>query len=191
MKKKGLIALAAVAVVLAAGLLIYPNITIQTEDQIIACRYSDDTSQFETEVSADECYVYWEDRDVTWSGFDVKKLGPFHIIYLETEPGNTINSKYALDPDYMDQFLAGAVIDVVEKDYKEIDFTLDDLADLIAGKQAVEGGGRYVCPDYDAATKIYYTLDGQESFMSIFETDGLLVIQVGYSDEGPKFIAYE
>ena len=38
---------------------------------------------------------------------------------------------------------------------------------------------------------IYYTLDGQESFMSIFETDGLLVIKVGYSDEGPKFIAYE
>lgn len=191
MKKKGLIVLAAVAVVLAAGLLIYPNITIQTEDQIIACRYTDDTSQFETEFSADECYVYWEDRDVTWSSYDVKKLGPFYVIYLETEPGNTIDSKYALDPEYMDQFLAGAVIDVAEKDYKEIDFTLADVADLISGKQAVEGCGRYVCPDYDAATKIYYTLDGQENFMSIFEVDGLLVVQVGYPDEGPKYIAYE
>ena len=188
MKKKVLILLAILAAVLFA---IYPHITIQNEDQIIAFRYSDDTSQFETEVSADENYVYWEDRDVTWSGFDVKKFGPFHVIYLETEPGNTISSKYALDPGYMNAFLSDAVIDVVEKDYKEIDFTLADVADLISGKQAVEGGGRYVCPDYDAATKIYYTLDGQENFMSIFEVDGLLVVQVGYPDEGPRFIAYE
>ena len=38
---------------------------------------------------------------------------------------------------------------------------------------------------------IYYTLDGKEEVMFIFYVDELLVIQVGLSDEGPKFIAYE
>lgn len=191
MKRKTVVIFAIAAVLLAAGFLIYPNITLQSEDQIIAFRYSDDTSQFETEVSADENYVYWEDRDVTWSSFDVKKFGPFHVIYLETEPGNTISSKYALEPSYIDTFLSGADIDVVEKDYKEIDFGVDDMAAMIAGKTAVEGGGRYTCPDYDAAYRIYYTLDGAENIMYIYEADGLLVVQVGYPDEEPKFIAYE
>ena len=188
MKKKVLIALVVLAAII---FVIYPNITIQKEDKIIAFRYSDDTSQFETEVSADENYVYWAERDVTWSGFDVKKFGPFHVIYLETEPGNTIASKYTLEYGYMDYFLANAVIEVVEKDYKEIEFTKDDIAALIAGRTPVEGGQRYVCPDYDAATKVYYRVGGEECFMSIFEVDGLLVVQVGYSDESPKFIAYE
>ena len=188
MKKKVLIIFVILAAILIA---VYPHITIQNEDQIIAFRYSDDTSQFETEISADENYVYWEDRDVTWSGFNVKKFGPFHVIYLETEAGNTISSKYALDPGYIDAFLSDAVIDVVEKDYKEIDFGVDDVAAMIDSKTAVEGGGRYTCPDYDAAYRIYYTLDGEENIMYIYEADGLMVIQVGYPDEGPKFIAYE
>jgi len=189
-KKKGFIILTLLAV-LATGLLIYPHITIETEDRLIAFRYSDDTSEFETEISADECYTYYEDRDVTWSSFDFKKFGPFYVLVFDTEQGNTIQSKYALDPEYMDQFLADAVIEAVEKDYKEILFTKDDIASMIAGKTPVEGGGRYSCHDYDAATRIYYSLDGVENFMSIFEADDLLVIQVGYSDEGPKFIAYE
>jgi len=191
MKKNVLICLAAVAVLIAAGLLIYPHITIQTDDRLIACRYSDDTSDVETEISADECYVYYEDRDVTWSGFHFQKFGPFYVLYFDVEQGNTIASKYALSLEYMDAFLAGAKIDVVEKDYKEIDFGVDDVAAMIAGKTPVEGGGRYTCPDYDAAIKIYYKLNGEESFMSIYEVDGLLVVRVGYPDEGPKFVAYQ
>ncbi len=191
MKKKMLIGLAALAVLAVAVFIIYPKITIQSEDQIIACRFSDDPSQFETEVSADENYVYWAERDVTWSGFDVKKLGPFYVIYLETEPGNTIASKYALDPGYMDQFLSKAVIDVVEKDYKEIDFTLSDVKALLDGKTPVQGDGKYTCPDYDAAYRIYYHLGDEENVMYLYEIGDLLIVQVGYPDEGPKFIAYE
>ena len=116
MKRKILIGAAVLAVLIAAGLLIYPHITIQTDDKLIACRYSDDTSEFETEMSADENYVYCADRDITWSGFDFKRFGPFYVIYLETEPGNTIASKYTLEYGYMDYFLENAVIDVVEKD---------------------------------------------------------------------------
>ena len=190
MTKKRYIPLAVILFIMAAVLLIYPHIIIQSGDLIIACRYSDDISQFETEVSADENYVYWEEKDVTWSGFDVKKFGPFHLIYLETEPGNTIASKYALDPGYMDQFLANAVIDVVEKDYNEVDFTVDDVEAILADKSPVDSGDKYTCPDYDTAYRIYYTLVEEETIMYLYEVDDLLVVQVGYPDEGPKYIAY-
>ncbi|MBR3786664.1 MAG: hypothetical protein IKJ77_09675 [Firmicutes bacterium] len=191
MNKKTMTILAVAVAVIAAGLLIYPHITIQTEDKLIACRYSDDISGFETEVSPDENYTYWAERDVTWSGFHFRKFGPFYVLVFDIEEGNTIASKYVLDQEYLDAFLAEAAIDVVEKDYKEIRLTTDDVVAMIAGKTPLKNGGRYTCPDYDAATTIYYTLHGKENVMYIYETDGLLVIQVGYPDEGPKYIAYE
>ncbi len=191
MRRKMFMILAVVVAVVALGLLVYPKITIQTDDKLVACRYSDDISEFETEVSLDECYTYYEDRDVTWTGFRFKKFGPFFVLFFDIEQGNTIQSKYVLEPGYMDVFLAGAEIDVVEKDYKEISLTTDDVTAMIADKTPVEGEGRYVCPDYDAATRIYYKLDGKEEIMFIFEVDGLLIFQVGYPDEGPKYIAYE
>jgi len=43
--------------------------------------------------------------------------------------------------------------------------------------------------EYDKA--IYYVLDGKSEVMYVFYVDDLLIIQVGYSDEGPKFIAYK
>ena len=46
-------------------------------------------------------------------------------------------------------------------------------------------------PEDNEKIEIYYTLDGKEEVMFIFYVDELLVIQVGLSDEGPKFIAYE
>ena len=124
-------------------------------------------------------------------GFDFKKFGPFYVLVFDIEEGNTIQSKYKLDSGYMNSFLQDAAIDTVEKDYKDIELTTEDVAKMIAGKTPLENGGRYTCPDYDAATTIYYTLHGEENVMYIYEADGLLVIQVGYPDEGPKYIAYE
>ena len=36
-----------------------------------------------------------------------------------------------------------------------------------------------------------YKLDGEYKEMYIFYNDDLLIIQIGLSDEGPKFIAYK
>ena len=38
---------------------------------------------------------------------------------------------------------------------------------------------------------IDYVLDGKYETLYVFYVDDLLVIQVGFSDEGPKFIAYK
>lgn len=191
MKKKLWISVAVIIVAIVAVLFLYPHITIQTDSHLIACRYSDDISEFETDVSADERYTYYEDRDVTWKGFDFSKFGPFYVLRFDIEGGNLIEGMYLLEESYIRDFLANAVIDVVEKDYKEIDLTLKDVAAMLDGKTAVVSNKRYVCPDYDAAYRIYYKLGAEENVMSIFESDGLLAIQVGYSDEGPKYIAYE
>lgn len=190
MKKKFFVPIVLMAIV-GLGLLIYPHITIQTDSQLIACRYSDDTSEFETKVSLDERYTYYANRDVTWTGFDFHKVGPFYVLIFDIEEGNLIEGIYVLEESYITDFLANAVIETVEKDYKEVGMTTDDVAALLQDKKTIVSNTRYVCPDYDAATRIYYQLDGAENIMYLYETDGLLVIQVGYPDEGPKYIAYE
>ena len=66
MKKKYFIISAVVFVVLGMLLVIYPTIEIQTEDQFIAFRYSDDITEFESQVSLDECYTYYEKRNISY-----------------------------------------------------------------------------------------------------------------------------
>ena len=142
-------------------------------------------------MSLDERYTYYEDRDVTWTNFDVKKFWSFHVLIFDIEEGNLIRDMYTLEESYIQDFLENAAIDVVEKDYKEVNLTLDDIAAMLEGKTAIVSNKRYVCPDYDAAYRIYYKLAEEENIMYIFEADGLLAVQVGYPDEGPKYIAYE
>lgn len=190
MKKKLWISVAVIIVAIVAVLFLYPHITIQTDSHLIACRYSDDISEFETDVSADERYTYYEDRDVTWKGFDFSKFGPFYVLRFDIEGGNLIEGIYLLEEAYISDFLEHAVIDVVEKDYKEVELTTDDIAVMLEGKTAIVSNQRYTCPDYDQAFRIYYQLDDAENIMYIYETEGILVIQVGYPDEGPKYIAY-
>ena len=191
MKKKLWISVAVIIVAIVAVLFLYPHITIQTDNQLIACRYSDDISEFESQLSADERYTYYADKDVTWTGFDFQKYGPFYVLTFDIQPGNLIEGIYLLEEAYISDFLEHAVIDVVEKDYKEVELTTDDIAVMLEGKTAIVSNQRYTCPDYDAAYRVYYQLGDEENILYIFETDGLLAIQVGYPDEGPKFIAYE
>ena len=64
-----------------------------------------------------------------------------------------------------------------------------NISKLIEGKHAIVGNKRYSGNDYE--TFIEYKLDGKYQTMYIFYIEDLLVIQVGLSDEGPKFIAYK
>ena len=66
--------------------------------------------------------------------------------------------------------------------------SLQDLSKLIEGKKAIVSNKKYFDNDYKSS--IYYKLDGVEQVMYIFYVDDLLVIQVGNTDEGCKFIAY-
>ena len=64
-----------------------------------------------------------------------------------------------------------------------------NLSSLIEGKTPIVSNTRYLGNDY--STSIGYILDGKEETMYIFYKDDLLIIQVGLSDEGPKYIAYK
>jgi len=65
-----------------------------------------------------------------------------------------------------------------------------DLANLIKDKEAIVVNKRY--PWNDNYKWIGYILDGEYKDMFIsYNEEGLLIIQVGLGDEGPKFIAYK
>ena len=64
------------------------------------------------------------------------------------------------------------------------------MANLIKNKTVITSNKRY--PSYDNSKYIGYILDGKYMDMFITETEeGLIIIQVGLGDEGPKFIAYQ
>ena len=64
-----------------------------------------------------------------------------------------------------------------------------DLAKLIKDKKAIVGNKKY--PWDDNHKWISYKLDGKQQEMFIFIKEDKIIIQVGLSDEGPKYIAYE
>lgn len=182
MKKKWKILLG-ILFLIGLFLVIYPHMEIQTEDKLIAFRYSDDISEFEDEVSLDECYSYYADRDITIVGFDFEKLLCFYVLLLDYEEGNLIETQYILEESYIQDFLENAIIEYNEQNI--------DVAKLIEGKKAIVSNTRYIPSDYDKTPSISYILHEQYEIMFIYEVDGLLVLQVGYPDEGPKYIAYQ
>lgn len=172
-----------IVLVLAIGILlaIYPTIEIQTEDNLIAFRYSDDISEFETELSLDENYTYYEKRDISIHSFDFKKFLFFHVIFMGYEEGNYCETEFLLEESYIQDFLERGEIQLNESNL--------DIAKLIEGKEAIVGNTRYLGNEYDKC--IEYVLDDKCETLYVFYQDDLLVIQVGVPDEGPRYIAYK
>lgn len=169
-------------ILLGAFFVLYPQIEFQTEDQFIACRYTDDISEFEDEISLDERYIYYADRNISITDFDMKKFLCFYVLLMDYEEGNLIESQYILEETYMQDFLKNAVITENTDNV--------DLGKLINGKEAVVSNTRYVAQDDAPCSEIYYTLHDEYQVMFVYNVDDLLVIQIGYPDEGPKYIAY-
>ena len=86
-----------------------------------------------------------------------------------------------MEESYINDFINNAKIEHNEYNI--------DIAKLIEGKEAIVGNIKYLGNEYGKA--IYYVLNGKHEVLYIFYVDNLLVIQVGYSDEGPKYIAYK
>lgn len=172
---------AAVVILVGIFLIVYPTIEIQTEDELIAFRYTDDMEEFETQIALNESYAYYEERDISWNTLDVQKFLFFYVIRMGYIEGNYCDTEFVLEESYIDAFLERAEIE-----YNECNI---DLAALIDGKEAIVGNTRYLGNPYDK--QIDYTLDGRHETLFVFEKDDLLVIQVGLSDEGPRYIAYK
>lgn len=181
MKKKILISIIIVTVIVGLFLLIFPTVEIQKEDKLIALRYTDDITEFESEISYNESYVYYADRDITITDFNFKKFLFFHVISMEYKEGNYCDTQFVLEEEYIKDFLERAEI---EENVNDL-----DIATLIEGKEAIVGNTRYLGNDYENA--IFYVLDGKYEEMYVFYVDDLLVIQVGSPDEDPKYIAYK
>lgn len=180
MKKKIFISALVAVMFLGLFLVVYPTVEIQTEDKLIAFRYTNDTSEFETEFSLNETFVYYEDRDITITNFNFKKFLFFHVIIMEYKTGNYCDTQFVLEEQYISDFLERAEI---EENVNQL-----DIGKLIEGKEAIVGNTRYLCDEDKSA--IYYVLDGEYEEMYVFYVDDLLVIQVGSPDESPKYIAY-
>ena len=180
--KKALIIIAVVVVLMVGAFLVaYPRIEIDTGNQLIRCSYSDDFSEYDVNHSYNEVYCYNEKHDVSLRNFEVKKYWFFYTITMDYVPGDVRKTEFLLPEEYIQNFIENADIYDNEKNI--------DLAELISGKTAVVESRRYKGNDYE--TGIYYILDGKEEVMYIFCVDELLVIQVGSSDENPRFIAYK
>ena len=181
MKKKLLIVGVIVVILVISTLLILPNIVIYGENKVTFISYSDDWSRFEENACYDENYFYYEDLDISINDFEVEKKFFLYFITLGYEEGNVCETEYVLEEEYINNFLAKAVI---EENNDNV-----DVSTLIEGKTAIVGNNKYYTED--DKKEIYYTLDGEYNVMYIFEVDDLLVFQVGNTDEGPKFIAYK
>ena len=181
MKRKTVLAFIIIPLIIVALLIIYPFIEFDTGEKLVRCSYTGDFSEYDVNHSYNELYCYNEKYDVSIKSFNVEKILFFYTISMEYIEGDFRETQFVLDESYIKDFLENAEIVSNEKNI--------DLSSLIEGKTAVVGNTRYTGNDYD--NEIFYKLNGKYGELYVFESDGLLVIQVGSPDELPKFIAYK
>ena len=162
-------------------LIIYPLIEINIGNRIIKFSYSSDISRYEDMLCYSESYIYNIDRDISIYAVDFKKILFFNVIIFGYSKGNVCDTEYVLEEEYINNFIENALILYNDNNI--------DLAKLISGKKAIVGNKKYLGNDY--LNSIEYILDGKEEMMYVYYLDDLLVIQVGLSDEGPKYIVYK
>ena len=144
--------------------------------------FSEDFKELDQEKCYDESYSYNKKRDISISSWDYNGFLFFKWFKVQYEEGNVCETEFILEESYIKNFIENAKI-------KE-DSDAVNLEELIKGKEAIVANKRYHWNDEHKY--ISYILDGkhQEMFISVNE-DGLIIIQVGLSDEGPKYIAYK
>lgn len=169
-------------------LLIYPKIEFYKDGYLYMMGYSspfdksEDFEELEQEMCYDESYSYNKKRNISINGWDYKGFLFFKWFKIKYVEGNVCETEFVLEESYIEHFLKNAIID------EESDIV--DLANLIKNKEAIIANKRY--PWNDNYKWIGYTLDDEYKDMFIsYNEEGLLIIQVGLGDEGPKFIAYK
>ncbi len=167
-------------ILIAVFFVSFPHIEIKTENSLIAFRYSDDISEFDALGTVDETYFYNEKYDISLYDFDVQNFLFFYKITMKYKVGDMRESQFLLKEENINYLLENWEITENEGNI--------DLPRMLEGKTAIEENKRYPFDNFSHC--IYYVLDGDEGVMYIGEIDGKVFIQIGYSDEGPKYIAY-
>jgi len=187
MNKKKIIIIVVILIIIGIFICVYPNIEFYSGEYLYMMSYSDDFVdsedfyKLEEETCYDESYSYNREKNISIISWDYKKFLFFKWFQVKYEKGNICETEFLLEESYIHNFLDNAVI--LESDDV-------DLASLIKDKEAIISNKRY--PWNDEYKWISYKLDGkyEEMFISTNE-EGLIIIQVGLSDEGPKYIAYK
>ena len=188
MKKKWIMPLGIIVAFVVIVICIYPSIEFYKGGYLYMMsygkdwEYSEDFDEVEQELCISERHSYNKKRDITITSWEYNKFFVFKWFKIKYEKGNLCATEYQLEESYIKHFIEEAKIDENKDDV--------DLAKLIKGKRAIVSNKRY--PWNEERKYIGYTLDGKYQDMYIGEDeDGLLIIQVGHSDEGPRYIAYK
>ena len=182
MKKKLIITIAMFIVIGLAIYFIYPQIEFTKGNKLYVMTFKEDWTEWDENLCYNESYSYNEKRNISIYNWDFKSIGIFKYFVLEFKEGNMCETEYVLEEEYINRIIKEATI---------IENTANiDLAKLIKNKKAIIGNRRYYKEDkYDY---IEFKLDNETKEMYIFKNEeGLLIIQIGNSDEGPKYIAYK
>lgn len=172
-----------VVLVVVFGLLFIDKVKITVGNEIRYISLSDDYSWLdENSITCyDESYTYLKDRDISINGFDSKKVWFLWYHRLTFKEGNVCDYEFYLEEkDFLYMITKG---EIVENDSKL------DLSKMIKGKEAIVGNTRY--PWEDDYKYIGLKIDGEYKEIYVTEREDMLVIQIGNSDEGPKYIAYK
>ena len=171
----------AIILVLVILFMALPIFEMKTEKKLYAIRYKEDFTEFETNGCYTESYFYNRKHDISLTNFQHKKFLFFNFYSFDYKEGNVCKTEYQLEESYIEDFINYATINYNSHNI--------NLKNLIEGKTPIVGNTKYHDNDYN--TIIEYELNGRHETMYIFYQYDLLIIQVGLSDEGPKFIAYK
>ena len=172
--------------VLVVFICFYPRIEFYSDNYLYMMSYgrefdlSEDFDELEDVTCYDESYSYNKKRDISIKSWEYKGFLFFKWFKVSYEKGNVCETEFLLKESYIQNFLENAVI--VENDDNI------DLAKLINGKEAIVSNKRYSLDDNHSY--IGFVLDGSYKEMFVSKNENLIIIQVGLSDEGPKYIVY-
>lgn len=170
-----------IVILLIIIFLTLPMFELKTDKKLYAIRYTEDYSEFETNGCYDESYYYNRKHDISIYNYKHKRFLFLNFYSFDYKKGNVCKTEYQLEESYIKDFIENATIKYNSHNL--------DIKSLIEGKKAIVGNSRYSGNDYEMV--ITYTLNNRHETMYVFYQYDLLVIQVGLSDEGPKFIAYK
>lgn len=172
-----------VALVVIFGLLFIDKVKITVGNEIRYVSLSSDV--FWIEENSTTCYddslTYLKDKGITINDSDLDKVGFLWYHRLTFEEGNLCDYEFYIEEkDFLYMITKG---EIVENESKL------DLSKMIKGKEAIVGNTRY--PWEDDYKYIVLNIDGEHKEIYVTEREDMLVIQIGNSDEGPKYIAYK
>ena len=108
--KKNLKIIIPIILLIPIIIIILPHIEIKTKNKLIAIRYKDDITEFETNECYNESYYYNEKHNISLQGFDYKKILFFNIYSFKYKKGNVCETEYLLEETYIKNYLENAII---------------------------------------------------------------------------------